>query len=214
MAIDPNTGEILTMVGSRNYFEQEIDGAFNVTTAKRQTGSTIKPFVYSKAFIKGYTPETVVFDLKTQFTTACAPNNLTMENGCYAPDNYDSIFRGPITFRSALAQSINIPSVKVLYLAGLSESIRLARDMGIESLTNKGDYGLTLVLGGGEVTPLELTGAYGVFANSGVKTNISPVIEIKNKNGEILETHNSNPVQILNKEIALKISSILSPVIV
>ncbi len=210
VAIDPKTGEILTMVGSRNYFDQEIDGAFNVTTAKRQPGSTIKPFVYSKAFIKGYTPETVVFDLKTQFSTACAPNNLTMENGCYAPDNYDSIFRGPITFRSALAQSINIPSVKVLYLAGLSESIRLARDMGIESLTNKGDYGLTLVLGGGEVTPLELTGAYGVFANSGVKTNISPVIEIKNKNGEILETHNSNPVQILNKEIALKISSILS----
>ena len=82
--------------------------------------------------------------------------------------------------------------------------------MGIESLSNKGDYGLTLVLGGGEVTPLELTGAYGVFANDGIKTNISPVIEIKNKNGEVLETHNPNPTQVLEKEIALKISSILS----
>jgi membrane peptidoglycan carboxypeptidase len=112
--------------------------------------------------------------------------------------------------RNALAQSINVPSVKVLYLAGLSESIRLARDMGIESLSNKGDYGLTLVLGGGEVTPLELTGAYGVFANNGIKTEISPVIEIKNKNGEILETHSTNPAQVLDKEIALKISSILS----
>ena len=210
VAIDPKTGEILTMVGSRNYFDQEIDGAFNVTTAKRQPGSTIKPFVYSEAFIKGYTPETVVFDLKTQFSTNCAPNNLTMENGCYAPENYDGIFRGPITLRSALAQSINVPSVKVLYLAGLSESIRLARDMGIGSLSNKGDYGLTLVLGGGEVTPLELTGAYGVFANSGIKTNITSVIEIKNKNEEVIEKHDSRPVQVLDKEVALKISSILS----
>jgi penicillin-binding protein 1A len=100
--------------------------------------------------------------------------------------------------------------VKVLYLAGLNESIQLARDMGIESLTNKGDYGLTLVLGGGEVTPLELTGAYGVFANDGTKTNISPVLEIKNKKGEIVEKHDPDPVQVLDKEIALKISSILS----
>ncbi|MEK7669528.1 MAG: transglycosylase domain-containing protein [Patescibacteria group bacterium] len=210
VAIDPKTGEILTMVGSRNYFDQEIDGAFNVTLAKRQPGSTIKPFVYAKAFTKGYTPETVVFDLKTQFSTNCAPNNLTMENGCYSPENYDSIFRGPITLRNALAQSINVPSVKVLYLAGLSDSIRLARDMGIESLSNKGDYGLTLVLGGGEVTPLELTGAYGVFANSGIKTNISPIVEIKNKNGDIIEKHEVVQTQVLDKEITLKISSILS----
>lgn len=210
VAVDPKTGEILVMVGSRDYFDPEIDGAFNVTLAKRQPGSTIKPFVYSEAFIKGFTPETVLFDLKTQFSASCAPNNLTMENGCYSPENYDGVFRGPITLRNALAQSINVPSVKVLYLAGLSDSIRLARDMGIESLSNKGDYGLTLVLGGGEVTPLELTGAYGVFANGGIKTNISPVIEIKNKKAEVLETHNPSPVQVLDKEIALKISSILS----
>jgi 1A family penicillin-binding protein len=210
VAIDPRNGEILAMVGSRNYFDQEIDGAFNVTTAKRQPGSTIKPFVYSEAFIKGFTPETILFDVKTQFSTNCAADNLTMDNGCYAPENYDGVFRGPITMRNALAQSINVPSVKVLYLAGLSESIRLARDMGIESLSNKGDYGLTLVLGGGEVTPLELTGAYGVFANDGIKTNISPVIEVKDKNGQTLEKHDPAPVQVLDKEIALKISSILS----
>jgi len=210
VATDPQTGEILTMIGSRNYFDPEIDGAFNVTTARRQPGSTIKPFVYSEAFIKGFTPETVVFDLKTQFSTSCSPNDLTTGEGCYSPDNYDNVFRGPITLRSALAQSINVPSVKVLYLAGLNESIRLARDMGIESLTNKGDYGLTLVLGGGEVTPLELTGAYGVFANNGIKTNIAPIIEIKNKNGEVLEKHDPQPIQVLDKEIALKISDILS----
>lgn len=210
VATDPTTGEILVMVGSRNYFDQDIDGAFNITTAKRQPGSTIKPFVYAEAFIKGFTPETVLFDLKTQFSTNCSPNELTMDNGCYAPENYDGVFRGPITLRNALAQSINIPSVKVLYLAGLSESIRLARDMGIESLSNKGDYGLTLVLGGGEVTPLELTGAYGVFASGGVKTNISPIIEIKDKGGDVIEKHDSRPIQVLDKEVSLKISSILS----
>jgi 1A family penicillin-binding protein len=210
VATDPKTGEILAMVGSRDYFDKEIDGAFNVTTAKRQPGSTIKPFIYSEAFLKGFTPETVLFDVKTQFSTTCAPNNLTTGNGCYSPDNYDNVFRGPITMRNALAQSINVPSVKVLYLAGLSESIRLARDMGIESLSNKGDYGLTLVLGGGEVTPLELTGAYGVFANNGIKTDISPIIEVKDKNGQTIEKHDPKPVQVLDKEITLKISSILS----
>ena len=210
VAIDPKTGEILAMVGSRNYFDKDIDGAFNVTTAKRQPGSTIKPFVYSEAFIKGFTPETVLFDLKTQFSSTCAPDNLTMGNGCYSPDNYDNVFRGPITLRNALAQSINVPSVKVLYLAGLSDSIRLARDMGIESLSNKGDYGLTLVLGGGEVTPLELTGAYGVFANNGVKTSLTSVIEIKDKNGQVLEKYEPKLSQVLDKEVALKITSILS----
>lgn len=198
------------MVGSRNYFDKEIDGAFNVVTAKRQPGSTFKPFVYSQAFIKGYTPETVLFDVKTQFSSTCAPDNLTTGNGCYSPDNYDNQYRGPITLRSALAQSLNIPSVKVLYLAGLSESIRLARDMGMLSLTNKGDYGLTLVLGGGEVTPLEITSAYGVFANNGIKTDISPIIEIKDKNDNVIQKHNPGGSSVLPKEIALKISSILS----
>lgn len=210
VAIDPKNGGILTMVGSRDYFDKEIDGAYNVVTAKRQPGSTFKPFVYSEAFIKGYTPETVLFDVKTQFSSTCSPDNLTTGNGCYSPDNYDNQYRGPVTLRNALAQSLNIPSVKVLYLAGLSGSIRLARDMGMLSLTNKGDYGLTLVLGGGEVTPLEITSAYGVFANNGIKTEISPIIEIKNKTGDILQKHIPSNSQVLPKEVALKISSILS----
>lgn len=210
IAIDPKTGEILTMVGSRDYFDEEIDGAFNVTTAKRQPGSTIKPFVYAQAFLKGYTPDTALFDVPTQFNSSCAPNDYTMDNGCYAPSNYDDNFRGPMTMREALAQSINIPSVKTLYLAGLNDSIRLARDMGLSSLSNKGDYGLTLVLGGGEVTPLEMASGYGVFANNGVKTDISPIIEIKNKEGELIEQHDPRPVQVLEKETALRISDVLS----
>lgn len=210
VAIDPKTGEILTMVGSRDYFDTEIDGAFNVTTAKRQPGSTIKPFVYAEAFLKGYTPDTVLFDVKTQFNSSCAPNNLTSDNNCYSPDDYEAISNGPITLRNALAQSVNIPSVKVLYLAGLKDSINLARDMGLTSLSDKGDYGLTLVLGGGEVTPLEMTGGYAVFANEGIKTNISPIIEIKDKDGNIVEQHDPSPVQVLDKEVALKISDVLS----
>lgn len=210
VAVDPKTGGILTMVGSRDYFDKDIDGAFNVATAKRQPGSTFKPFVYAKAFMKGYTPETVLFDVKTQFSSTCAPDNLTTGNGCYSPDNYDNLYRGPITLRNALAQSLNIPSVKVLYLAGINESINLARDMGITSLSNKGNYGLTLVLGGGEVTPLEMTSAYGVFANNGVRVETTPLIEIKDKEGNVLFKPEINQKEVIPKEIALKISDILS----
>lgn len=210
VALNPKNGDVVTMVGSRNYFDKEIDGAFNVILAKRQPGSTFKPFVYAKAFMKGYTPDTILFDLKTQFSSTCEPNNFTTGDGCYSPENYDNLFRGPVSMRNALAQSLNIPSVKTLYLAGINDSIKLARDMGITSLSNKGDYGLTLVLGGGEVTPLEITGAYGVFANNGVKTEINPILEIKDKNGNILEKKEVKEKTIIDKEIALKISDILS----
>lgn len=210
VAIDPKTGGVLVMVGSRDYFDTEIDGAYNVTLAKRQPGSTFKPFVYSEAFKKGYTPETVLFDVKTQFATACAPDNLTSLDNCYSPENYDLKFRGPITLREALAQSINVPSVKTLYLAGVTDSIRLARDMGMETLSNRGDYGLTLVLGGGEVTPLEITSAYGVFANEGVRNAPTPILEITDKTGKQIEKLEPHPTEVLEKEITLKISDILS----
>ena len=150
VAIDPKTGQILTMVGSRNYFDESIDGKFNVTTAHRQPGSTFKPIVYATAFEKGYTPETVVFDVPTQFSTNCAPSNFSSLDGCYSPVNYDGVFRGPMTFRDALAQSINIPAVKALYLVGVRNALTMAEKLGITSLAeNAGHYGLPLVLGGG-----------------------------------------------------------------
>lgn len=210
VAIDPKTGQILVMVGSRDYFDEEIDGNFNISLALRQPGSAFKPFVYATAFKKGYTPDTVLFDLKTQFSTSCSPTDLFDKDGCYSPDNYDNIFRGPMSLRNALAQSVNIPSVKTLYLAGITNSIRTSQDMGISTLEGSDRYGLTLVLGGGEVTLLDLTGAYGVFANDGIRNETVGILKIENGFGEVVEEYKPSPREVLDKNIARYISDILS----
>lgn len=206
VATDPQTGEILVMVGSRDYFDEEIDGNFNIATAERQPGSSFKPFVYAEAFNKGYRPETVVFDLETEFSTACA-------NGgeCYNPSNYDGQFHGPINLRSALARSLNIPAIKVLYLAGLQDSLNLAKKMGLETLTNIRQYGLTLVLGGGEVRPLDMSKAYAIFANEGLKYPETTILRIEDNNGEILfEKEDTQPERVLSQNTTRLISDILS----
>jgi len=217
VAIDPKTGDILTMLGSRDYFDPSIDGNFNITLAKRQPGSTFKPFVYSTLFKKGYTPETVLFDVRTEFSNYCTvegkPRNPTSDPSkiCYSPDEYDNKFEGPITVRHALAQSRNIPAVKALYLAGISDSIQTAEDMGITSLTDPNRYGLTLVLGGGEVSLLELTSAYGVFGNDGERNSYRSVLKVMDSKGLVLEENNiTTPTQALQPEIARQISDILS----
>lgn len=206
VAIDPQTGQILAMVGSRDYFDTEAEGNFNITLAHRQPGSAFKPFVYAQALSEGFTPETVLFDVPTQFDTACARD----ASRCYAPSNYDNIFRGPMTIRTALAQSINIPAIKALYLAGVRDSINLARSMGISSLTDPNRYGLTLVLGGGEVSLLELTGAYGVFANEGVRLPPEEILRVEDSNGEVLEEFQARPQTALAANVARQISNILS----
>src|SRR3989338_2811000 len=210
VAIDPKTGGILTMVGSRDYFDKEIDGNFNVTTAHRQPGSTFKPFAYSEAFIKGYTPETVLFDLQTQFSAKCPPDNLTSEDECYSPQNYDDRFRGPVTLREALAQSINVPSVKTLYLAGVKETLDLAKDMGITGLGNENTYGLTLVLGGGEVSLLDMTSAYGVFATEGLRVPYTSILKVEDAKARVLEEIKPKPYRVIDAEITRKISDILT----
>lgn len=209
-AIDPKTGQILVMVGSRDYFDEAIDGNFNVTTGKRQPGSSFKPIVYASALRDGYTPETVVFDVPTQFSTACEPNDLSSEGDCYSPQNYDNKFRGPMNLRDALAQSVNVPAVEVLYLTGLRDALTLAKDMGIETLTTASRYGLTLVLGGGEVTLLDLTGAYGVFANEGIKNSHTPILRVEDSDGNLIEEFEERPQQVLDRNVALQISDILS----
>ena len=214
IALDPKTGQILAMVGSRDYFYKTIDGNFNVALAHRQPGSSFKPIVYAEAFKKGYTPETVGFDLQTEFSTECNPDGTPItagnEDRCYMPENYDHVYRGPINLRNALAQSINIAAIKVLYLAGIKDSLRLAKDMGIKSLTNVGQYGLTLVLGGGEASLLDLTGAYGTFAAGGVRNPYQEILKIENIKGETLESYEPHPIQVLPEQIALTISDILS----
>lgn len=214
-AVDPKTGEILVMVGSRNYFDTEIPGAYNVTVMKpgRQPGSAFKPFAYAQAFAEGYTPETVLFDVRTQFSTACAPTNMTSEGDCYSPVNYDNKFRGPMTLREALAQSINVPSVKTLYLAGLTDTLRLAKAMGISTLQTPDRYGLTLVLGGGEVTVLDMTSAYGAFANDGMHLTPIPVLKVEDPQGNVIEDNTERSgSQVIAAEVAQKINDVLSDV--
>jgi 1A family penicillin-binding protein len=210
VGIDPKTGQIILMIGSRDYFDKKINGKFNVTTSvNRQPGSTFKPFVYATAFEEGYTPSTIVFDAHTQFNTSCSANQLN--GGCgYAPTNYDNKFRGPITFRDALAQSVNVPAVKVLYLTGIDRAITQARDMGISGLKGGNQYGLTLVLGGGEVSVLDMASAYGVFATGGIRNPYTSILKITDRNGNVLQQYTPNPQRVLDKQAALDISSILT----
>lgn len=210
VAVDPQTGDVLVMVGSRDYFDTTIDGNFNITVSPRQPGSSIKPIVYASAFAKGYTPETKVFDIKTQFSSVCEPWDLSNKNPCYSPNNYNNKFVGPISLRNALAQSLNIPSVKVLYLTGIKDAIKLAGDMGISTLNDPDRLGLTLVLGGGEVKLLEHTGAYGVFANEGVRAEQRAILRIEDMNGNTLEETPVVESRVLDKNVALQITDILS----
>ena len=211
VAIDPTTGQILSMVGSRNFFDKDIDGQYNATIAMRQPGSAMKPFIYSLALMRGYTRNTVVFDVPTQFSTSCLPhdtfNNITP---CYAPMDYDGKFRGPMTFETALAQSINIPAIKVLYLVGIQNAINLAKSFGLSTLGDPNQYGLTLVLGGGEVRLLDLTSAYSVFANDGVLNQSVGILEVDDSQGNVLQRFSPNPHVVLPETNARDISAMLS----
>ncbi|HWH16137.1 MAG TPA: PBP1A family penicillin-binding protein [Candidatus Paceibacterota bacterium] len=211
VAIDPKTGQILAMVGSRDYFDEVIPGNYNVAVAPRQPGSAFKPFVYAAAIEKGYTPETVIFDVPTQFSTACSPSDVSNSTApCYAPQNYDLTFRGPMTFRTALAQSINIPAVKALYLAGIDNVIDLSRRMGISTLGEAKDYGLSFALGAAEVSPLEMASAMGVFANDGVRNPPTGILEIRDMRGRVIEKFTPNPVQAISPEVARQMADIMS----
>jgi len=205
VSIDPTNGDILVMVGSRDYFDENIDGNFNIATTHRQPGSTFKPIVYAEAFNKGYIPETVVYDVSTEFSATCSNGG-----NCYRPVNYDGEYRGPISFRNALAQSINIPAIKALYLAGIDNSLDLARRMGISTLESTKQYGLTLVLGGGEVSPLDMASAYGIFANDGILNNHDGILSITDQDGELIVEKEYSPTQILPNNTARMISDILS----
>lgn len=214
VAIDPATGQILAMVGSRNYFDKEIDGAYNVATAQRQPGSAFKPFVYATGFAEGYTPETILFDVPTEFSTNCSADMQPLPGftakDCYNPDNFDNKFKGPISLRSAIAESRNVPSVKLLYLVGVQKAVDMAHALGITTLNNPQEIGLSLVLGGGEVKLLDLTSAYGVFANAGVRNPAVGILEVADREGNVLEQFQSNPITVMDKNAALTLDDVLS----
>lgn len=211
VATDPATGQILAMVGSRDFFDPAIDGQYNAALALRQPGSTMKPFVYALALERGYTRDTVVFDVPTQFSTSCRPEETTNSTPpCYAPSDFDGIFRGPMTLETALAQSINIPAIKMLYLVGVKNAVDLAKAFGLTTLGDPNQYGLTLVLGGGEVRLLDLTNAYAAFGNDGVMNPATGILEVSDASGAVLERYEPSPTQVLPATIAHDISGMLS----
>ncbi len=205
VATNPKNGQVLAMVGSKDYFDESIDGNVNVTTRLRQPGSSVKPYVYAQAFAEGFQPETMLYDVETKFSES------ENEDEEYKPQNYDGKFRGPVTMKQALATSLNIPAVKTLYLAGMKPTIKLMNSMGITTLTDPSRYGLSLVLGGGEVKLIEHVGAFGVFANEGIKQEQSVILKVEDAEGNILrEFKEAEGKQVLDKKVAAQICSILS----
>ena len=173
VSIDVKTGEILAMVGSANFLDETINGQVNVATSLRQPGSSFKPIVYAAAFEKGYTPDTILFDVKTDF----GPQGDGKPS--YIPSNYDLKERGPVTMRQALAGSLNIPSIKTAYLTRPETIVELAQRMGYSTITDPKKYGISLGLGAADVTLLEHASAFSIFAREGERIPITAILEVK-----------------------------------
>lgn len=188
LVLKPNTGEILSMIGSKDYFDSENGGQVNVTLAERQPGSSIKPLMYATAFQeKVLNPGSILIDAPTCFTV---PGQKP-----YCPKNYDGTFKGPISIRDSLGNSLNIPAVKALRITGVETFMDQATKMGITSWHDPSLYGLSLTLGGGEVRMIDLAQAFAVLANEGVKVPLTPILKIENFRGEVLETNNPDQIQ-------------------
>lgn len=215
-AIDPKTGQVLALAGSRDYFDTAIEGNYNVPIqGLRQPGSALKPFFYMLSFMKGLTPNTKVFDVPTEFVSGdpnCppAPNFSTPMGSCFHPQNFEGNFVGPITLRQALAESRNIPAVKVLYLDGIKDGLELANKLGLTTLGSAERLGLSLVLGGGEVHPADLVRAYGVFPGDGTIHDRATILEITDEKGEVLEKFTDKATKVVDSEFPRMINSILA----
>lgn len=208
VVLNPETGEILSMVGSKNFFAEDYDGQVNVTTSLRQPGSSFKPFTYVTAFKKGYTPATLLMDVPTSF-----PGGVGQPD--YKPVNYDGKFVGPIQVRYALANSRNIPAVKMLAKVGIKDVLQTATDMGIMTLPPTADtlkrVGLSLTLGGGEVRLIDMTAAYSAFVNKGYRVDPVAILKVTDIDGKVLEDNTPQKgKQVLTEGQAFLISSILS----
>lgn len=209
--LSPKTGEILSMVGSKDYHATDSGGyQFNVVTqGLRQPGSAIKPIAYAAALQRGYTPATVIMDVDTKYPSGEA------NKPEYNPKNYDLKYRGPMTLRNALGNSINTIAVKITALVGVKDILRLAYDMGLSTLeptqTNLSRFGLSIALGGGEVRMIELADAFGVFATEGNRVEPYAITKVEDINGKVLfERRPPQPQRVLSPETAFLISHILS----
>lgn len=208
VVLDPETGEILAMVGSRGFNDPDIDGQVNVTTRLRQPGSAIKPITYLTALKEGYTASSLIMDVPTTF-----PGGIGQPD--YEPVNYDGEYRGPMQLRYALGNSINVAAVKVLALVGIKDTLQTAYDLGIDSLqpTNEmmNRVGLSLTLGGGEVKLIELTSAYSAFMNGGYKIEPVAILKVEDKDGKVLEeVEPEKGKRVISEEQAYMMFDILS----
>ncbi len=219
VAMDPRTGEVLAMVGSKGFFlDSEPDGCvsgkagkngckfdpqLNIALARRQPGSSIKPITYATLLSQGYTVAYPFLDVPTQFPGSSPTKP-------YVPVNYDGRFRGPVSLRKALGNSLNIPAVKALKIAGIDNMLDLASRMGITTLTDRDRYGLALALGAGETRLLEMTNAYATFASGGIYREATPILEVKDARGNVLYKHQPAGSRALSEEVAFLISDVLS----
>ena len=204
LALDPKTGQILAMVGGADYFNSEIQGQVNVTERPLQPGSSMKPLIYAAAWEKGYTPNTILWDVQTVFPSTTGP---------YEPQNFDNGARGYVTMRKALQGSLNIPAVKTLSLVGVDNGITFLERMGYTTLGDRSRFGLSLVLGGAEVTMIDHLRAYGTFANNGIQQNTSGVLKVSNSAGTTLEewkVEDHIGTQVLDKNLTATVSNVLS----
>ncbi len=215
VAVQPQSGEILAMVGSADFNNEEISGQVNMAVAPRQPGSSIKPLTYSAAFEKGWTASTLIWDVKSEFPPSGNENDT---RDPYIPVNYDGKYHGPVLVRTALGSSYNIPAVKTLQYIGIYDDpdtpeeegfIKFAERMGITTLTRE-DYGLSLTLGGGDVSLMELTSAYAIFANQGVRAEPYAIAQIVDHKGNVVYQHTASNEQVVSAEHAYLITDILS----
>ncbi len=203
VAQDPKTGQIMAMVGSRGYFDDEHDGQVNIALQELQPGSSIKPYIYATAFKEKMSPATMLMDVKTSFGTFGGQD--------YSPNNYDGANHGIVNIRKALAGSLNIPAVKTLALVGVQDAIDTAKEMGITSDISADRCGLSLVLGGCEIRLIDHVAAMGTFANMGVKQEQIPILRVEDSKGTILEEYKeSEGRQVLDPQVAYQIINIMS----
>ncbi|HPI67068.1 MAG TPA: PBP1A family penicillin-binding protein [bacterium] len=204
VALNPKTGEITAMVGSANYFDEENDGAVNVAIRPRQPGSSFKPLVYATAFEKGYSPQTILFDLLTTFKA-------TPED--YTPHNYNDHYFGPVSIKKALAGSLNVPAVKTMYLVGVENILNVVEKMNYSTFGDRSRFGLSIVLGGGEVKLLEHTAGYATLAAEGEYHEPLAILKITDQDNNTLEENkpeNNRAKKIFEKQTARQITNILS----